>query len=426
MKILLINSNPVVSRLTTLSARKESVKLDEIKDISELKKSDYNIVFVDFESYNEEVSHILSNSNIPKRVLFYTQDDKDTPEIFNISILKPFLPSEVSAILRESKIKIEEESAKEEYVELNDLIADKKDDLTPITLGENITKTEEKKVEKKTTKEEIKKHKKIEEKIELEPINLIKDEVSDKKTEDKKQNEEEKLLAELKNSKEKIKKIEQSPDLDIITEVSAEDAKDDIKLFEVDFKEEKEDIADKNELFDLDNTASPKDELLNFDIESKDEIDFESDLFDEIPKEKEIKEESLKKDTIKEKDLKNESKKEKSIEEESPKEESLIKEIPKEQSTKILNQDEISNIKNLLDDKETKEEMTLEDVMTTTSPKPLAIIEPKPPKKRNKKSKKSNTGSKVLMKSLKSLPIDDLRRLLLGAEVHITIKFPKE
>ena len=34
MKILLVNSNPVVSRLTALSARKESVKLDEIKDIS--------------------------------------------------------------------------------------------------------------------------------------------------------------------------------------------------------------------------------------------------------------------------------------------------------------------------------------------------------------------------------------------------------
>jgi len=48
------------------------------------------------------------------------------------------------------------------------------------------------------------------------------------------------------------------------------------------------------------------------------------------------------------------------------------------------------------------------------------------PKKRKKRKKSKKAGSKVIIDSLGSLPVDDLRRLLLGAKVKITIKFPKE
>jgi len=41
-------------------------------------------------------------------------------------------------------------------------------------------------------------------------------------------------------------------------------------------------------------------------------------------------------------------------------------------------------------------------------------------------TKRDKSGSEVIIDSISSLPIDDLRRLLLGAEVHPTIKFPKE
>ncbi len=45
MKILLINTNPVVSRLTALSARKEGVELDEVRDVSEIDNIDiYDII----------------------------------------------------------------------------------------------------------------------------------------------------------------------------------------------------------------------------------------------------------------------------------------------------------------------------------------------------------------------------------------------
>jgi hypothetical protein len=67
--------------------------------------------------------------------------------------------------------------------------------------------------------------------------------------------------------------------------------------------------------------------------------------------------------------------------------------------------------------------------MTTTPPSIPEKIEKKSKKRKRskvKKHKEVEAGSKVILNSLGSLPVDDLRRLLLGAEVHITIKFPKE
>ena len=344
MKILLVNSNPVVSRLTALSARKESVKLDEIKNISELTKNDYDIVFVDFESYIEELSNVLNKSNIQKRVLFYTQDDKSKPDVFNLSILKPFLPSEVSAVLRETKIEMEQkvQEHKEEQLELDELIAEKKDDLKPINVEDDIVKIKEPKID---TKAEEKKEKEV---IDFEQIDLIKEEFENDK-----------------NSKEKL--LDKSSDLNIIEEVSVEDIKNDIKLFEVDFKDDKKN--DHN-----------KDELLDFDIDSKNEIDLNNNI--------------------------------------------------KAESTKILDEDEISNIKSLLNnDEHIDGNLSLEDIMTTTTQISDTKEEKKSKKKKREKKQKESvkeSGSKVIIDSLGSLPVDDLRRLLLGSEVHITIKFPKE
>jgi len=105
MKILLVNTNPVVSRLTALSARKEGIELDEIKDISEVDSvNDYNIVFIDSDINNRDIINFLKNSNIKRRVIFATQDEKNIDNIFNFTILKPFLPSE-SPLFAEQRLK---------------------------------------------------------------------------------------------------------------------------------------------------------------------------------------------------------------------------------------------------------------------------------------------------------------------------------
>jgi len=115
MKILLINNNPVVSRLTALSARKEEVEVDEIQEVTELKHNEYDLVFVDSDSLTKDVSDVMKESlKVKKSVLFYAHDDDEITDPFDLRILKPFLPSEVSAVLRSVEEEDEEELLEED------------------------------------------------------------------------------------------------------------------------------------------------------------------------------------------------------------------------------------------------------------------------------------------------------------------------
>ncbi|MCK4441569.1 MAG: hypothetical protein KAU90_06160 [Sulfurovaceae bacterium] len=381
MKILLINSNPVVSRLTALSARKESVEIDEIKDISELKNNEYNIVFVDTESFTKEIDNFLKNSKITKRVCFYTQDDKNRNEIFNFEILKPFLPSEVSAIIRNTKIEMEEESLdldlgnseqKEEYLDLSDLISTKKDDLEPINLMEKDIIKDEKETEEKLLNELDIEKKQIDE-IKQENLNL---ELETKIPVDKK--EEIKIEEKIELTKESEKELS----------IKKEKIRDK-ELFELDNNKVED---NHNDLFEIDTEKKInkiENELLDFDIDSKDEVDFNSEI-----------------------------KKEKSQDKE-------------ENSTKILDKNEIDNIKNLLDNN-SYEDLSLDDIIEA----PVALSEPKveSKKKNKKKSKKSNETQTqeskatvdVITDTIKAMPIEELRQLLRGTKINITIEFPND
>ncbi|HHD80411.1 MAG TPA: hypothetical protein ENK99_02195 [Campylobacterales bacterium] len=370
MKILLINSNPVVSRLTALSARKESVELDEINHISELKNNNYNIVFVDIDSFNEETAKFLKNSNIKKRVCFYTQDNRDRDKIFNFEILKPFLPSEVSAIIRDAKIEMEQEDSfdldnteesKDDYLNLDELISTKKDDLEPLNLIEEIDTKEE-------TKDKL-----------LDELNIEKEQIDE------------------------IKKENLDLKLDTITPVKKEEPKQEEKIElnkEVEKPTIKEDKIRDNELFIIDDTPSKENdselftvdtekkidkvenELLNFDLESKNEVNFDN-------------------------------------------------EIKKDNSTKILDKNEIDNIKNLLDS-EAPDDLSLDDIIEP----PVALAEPKieSKKKKKKKVKKTEESQKeeskvavdVITDTIKAMPIEELRQLLRGTKINITIEFPND
>ena len=101
MKILLINNNPVVSRLTALSARKEDIEIEEIQEVTELNSDTYDIIFIDADSLSKDVRDVISeNIKTQKTVLFYADGDEEEKASFDLSILKPFLPSEVSAVIR--------------------------------------------------------------------------------------------------------------------------------------------------------------------------------------------------------------------------------------------------------------------------------------------------------------------------------------
>ena len=395
MKILLINNNPVVSRLTALSARKEEIEIDEIQEVTELSSDKYDIVFVDADSLSKDVRDVISeNIKVQKKVLFYAQDDKEENDSFDMAILKPFLPSEVSAVIRsveESDLKVQDNSviqADENY----DLFADKQEEKREelFTLDDDILDLPEvASVEKKENLLD-----------DLEKVDAPSEEESfDKKLEE---------AFPLKGN-------ELEDDLFDEPKIEANDLslknKDD--LFELDLNDDKlsldEDLFaeepkkmgekehEKSEL-SLDN------ELLDFDFDKNNELDFSSE-----------------KAELSSDDLLNEEPKKEQKEQ--------MSNTPNEEVTKVLDASEIANIKDILED-DTNENMELSDLMTSASPAMSAVepIEEKVEKKKKSKKVKETSvlDTDVSLETLANLPVESLRKLLAGARVNISIKFPKD
>jgi len=392
MKILLINNNPVVSRLTALSARKENVEIDEIKNISELKASNYDIIFVDEESYNNDVLNIIRNSGVEKRILFYSQEDENTQSSFTQSILKPFLPSEVSEILRENKLSLLKEKEKKQQEE--------KESKTAIVFDDLVEEKKEKELKVlNITEKKDKFDEKLEEAFPLEMDALSNDNEPSKSASKDKESEK-------KYEKDMFELDDDLFELDDKKDTTKDITKDinniDSDLFELD-KEIKKDILEDN---------AP----LDFDLESKEEVDFEAKPKKEIeiPKVEVTKEE---------------------VKPEKEPEITPLKEIESDSVTNVLDNTEISKIKDILEEKEGAEHLTMvpSSLMGINS----KIEEEKEDK--NEKSRKISTKKKNKNKSLETLstgeaiahtlnklPVEDLRKLLRGAKVNVSIEFPND
>ena len=435
MKILLINNNPVVSRLTALSARKEDIEIDEIQEVTELNTTKYDIVFVDADSLSKDVENAISdNINAQKKVLFYAQDDTEDSSSFDMSILKPFLPSEVSAVIRSVDEHQEKEMTEETLpVETAPLIEE--------------SSVEEPSFEKKEEEKSFDILSKVQEtkRDDLFDLDLtpIKEEKSNELT-DALDNIE--LTDEINPESFDLKLKEAFPsksvDLDdeLFTEVTEDmdkELNEKIELFEVDLKDEKTPLNE--ELF-IEEKKENSDELFDFDFEKKEELDFDKIETIEIEKgmidiEKDVNNDiNIEKDLI-EKDINTEKE---VLETLSPK----IEEKEKLE-TKILDQSEIANIKEILNEKEeVLENVELDDLMTTVMPltateniyvddkkedrvETKEKVETQEAKEEVKKENTISIDSETAVETLQNLPIESLRELLAGARINISIKFPK-
>jgi len=379
MKILLINNNPVVSRLTALSARKENIEIDEIQEVTELSSDGYDIVFVDSDSLTKDVGDtIKEHLKVKKTVLFYTEGDKEDKSTFDLTILKPFLPSEVSAIIRLVE-ELEEEEEEKHFNVLDEPKISDKDEL--FSLDELV----EIKSEPVDAKIEDSFDKKLEEAFPLK-INTLEDE----------------LFEEIGVEKGAVNKDKNSKDEE---------------LFDLDISDNK--LTLDEELFSKKITGT--NEILDFEANT-DEL-----KLDEIKKE----EKSVKIDKEPLVLLEDDKEKIELLTDKVTKKENLEENMVE---TKILDKNEIENIKGLLSE-DINDELTLEDLMT-----PPIIVndsEDKKPEKREEKrekesdEKKENESSSVsvksdvLVQSLAGLSVEALRELLAGARVNINIKFPK-
>jgi hypothetical protein len=106
MHILLINANPVISRLLALCTRNVDMVLEELEDITVAQRKSYDIVFIDEVSYKDEVLQFNEYVNADKKVIFSNEDI--IIDTFDITIKKPFLPSQIIELLDNVETKSEQ------------------------------------------------------------------------------------------------------------------------------------------------------------------------------------------------------------------------------------------------------------------------------------------------------------------------------
>lgn len=99
MHILLINNNPVVSRLLKLCVKSRDIEIEEIEDAKKASKESYDILFVDDRLYSDDVSLFMEHATLFKSVLFCFE--KEYYHLFDKTIKKPFLPSQITQVLDE-------------------------------------------------------------------------------------------------------------------------------------------------------------------------------------------------------------------------------------------------------------------------------------------------------------------------------------
>ena len=102
MHILLINQNPVVSRLLALCTRDENMVLEEVADIDTIEDKHYDVVCIDAASYHDELMHFLELLSIGKKVLL--SNDEMQMHGFDLKIKKPFLPSQIIEIFEKIEV----------------------------------------------------------------------------------------------------------------------------------------------------------------------------------------------------------------------------------------------------------------------------------------------------------------------------------
>ncbi|MGC9351873.1 MAG: hypothetical protein ACP5D3_07780 [Sulfurovum sp.] len=98
MQILLLNTNPVVSRLITLCLKDRHAELYEFSSLGEVEKKSYDLAFIDDASYEHIDLDTLQKLHIAKLVLLTSHPDGDYNPA-DIVIKKPFLPSRIIEVI---------------------------------------------------------------------------------------------------------------------------------------------------------------------------------------------------------------------------------------------------------------------------------------------------------------------------------------
>ena len=119
MNILLINDNPVVSRLLALCTRDDEKVLEEVVVTDDIECTSYDFVFIDEGSYKGSVLRLDDSLTIGKKILLSNADVEIND--FDLTIKKPFLPSQILEVFEDFKDVVMTDTLVEDEVVEEDL-----------------------------------------------------------------------------------------------------------------------------------------------------------------------------------------------------------------------------------------------------------------------------------------------------------------
>jgi len=117
MRLLLINKNPVVSRMMQMSVPKAGFDIEECDNVYDLPTGTYEVVVIDDEMYDENFMHDIKQHVKFRQLGLISASHTAAGDEFDFVLTKPFLPTDLIEVLRTVKTKIEEAPAPQEEKE---------------------------------------------------------------------------------------------------------------------------------------------------------------------------------------------------------------------------------------------------------------------------------------------------------------------
>jgi len=95
MKVALINKNPAVSRLITLSLNKIGTEYSEFEDLNGFDDAQFDFIIIDSDVDNSELA-------TDKKVMYLASRGESKPEFATLMLEKPFLPTEFISVFEQN------------------------------------------------------------------------------------------------------------------------------------------------------------------------------------------------------------------------------------------------------------------------------------------------------------------------------------
>jgi len=109
MNVLLVNNDPVVSKLVTLSTLKTGDRLDVAESIEAVREGSYDLLILEMGLFSTDALEAINDKAIYAHSIYITTRDAPQTELFEKILYKPFLPTELLVLLHQFSKSVQKE-----------------------------------------------------------------------------------------------------------------------------------------------------------------------------------------------------------------------------------------------------------------------------------------------------------------------------